>query len=274
MASVKRFLLDEPALARATAEYVKRLSNCADPVLYVAEKASTLHSKIAWTLLGTVLFQDRSYGNIVLLLKALFEKFPDEKLWTLPVPETEEIESLVESVFNSRNWSLFQHVPGIFWSVGNFVRHHPDLVAWVASRTAKEMWRDLGEIYFMGKGNPRPKACAAIYRIVSPAPPGLGCAYVESRHMPNLPLTMGARRFLSIMGPAREEDFSAMDASAKQKMANEFFASVFPSDPYKAAFSLQFFLEEGSDDFICREKTEGCKTCPLYEFCNYAIRRT
>ena len=227
------------------------------------------NTKIAWTLLGTALFQNRTYPDILRLLLNLYERFPDDKLWTLPVPKASEIESVVEQTFNSRNWSLFEHVAGIFWSVGLFVRHHPDLVAWVRERSPEEMWRDLGEIYFMGRSNPRPKACAAIYRMVAPSPLGLGLACCEGK-MPPLPLTMGARRFLAMLGPANNGDFSKLEPQEKQGLANEYFKTLSPENPYFVAHSLQFFLENGTDGFICRELTRRCAKCPLYEHCNYA----
>lgn len=270
MVSVKRFVLDEPALFKASQDFVAAFADVADPILFVASKAATANARIAWTLLGTALFQNRDYPQIVLLLKALCEQFPDEKLWTLPVPAGRDIEAIVESTFGSRNWNVFEHVAGIFWSVGLFVRHHPDLEAWARERTPEDMWRDLGEIYFMGKSNPRPKACAAIYRMIMPAPLGLGVAYRKSRKMPPLPLTMGARRFLAMLGPAKDVGFADLEPETKQKLANSYFASLVPGNPYLAAHALQFFLEQGTSDFICRERTEHCYTCPLYEHCNYA----
>jgi hypothetical protein len=177
---------------------------------------------------------------------------------------------------------MFEHVAGIFWSVGLFVRHHPDLVAWARERSPEEMWRDLGEIYFMGKAAVRPKACAAIYRIVSAAPLGLGvqCRMPEGsarkalHGLPPLPLTMGARRFLSMFSPAREEGFADLEPAQKQKLMDVYSKAVCPDVPYTVAHSLQFFLEAGTEDFICREKTRLCSKCPLYEHCDYALRNT
>ncbi|SIO46543.1 hypothetical protein [Fibrobacter sp. UWB11] len=270
MVSVKRFIHDEPALFKASKAFVAQLFRCADPIVYVACKLSDKNEQIAWTLLGSALFQERSYPEILRLMLALHERFPGDKLWSLPVPKGGEIEEVVEQTFNSRNWSVFENVAGIFWSVGLFVRHHPDLVAWMRERTPEEMWRDLGEIYFMGRSNPRPKACAAIYRLIAPAPLGLGLAYRECAKMPPLPLTMGARRFLAMLGPAKEDNFSELDSKEKQKLANEFFVALAPENPYFAAHSLQFFLENGTNGFICRELTANCSECPLYEYCNYA----
>lgn len=270
MASVKRYIHDEPLLFKATKSFVALLFKCADPIVYVACKLPNKNEQIAWTLLGSALFQDRTYPDVLRLLLNLHERFPGDKLWSLPVPKGGEIEEVVEKTFNSRNWSVFEHVSGIFWSVGLFVRRHPDLEAWVCERSPEELWNDLGDIYFMGRSNPRPKACAAIYRLLAPAPLGLGLECRDRSKMPPLPLTMGARRFIAILGPAKENGFSQLNPQEKQKLANEFFTALAPENPYFAAHSLQFFLENGSNGFICRELTSNCSKCPLYEYCNYA----
>ena len=80
MVSVRRFVQDEPALYKASQEFIALLANVPDPVLSVARRANGLNAQIAWTLLGTVLFQDRSYTEIERLLEALYMKFPDELL--------------------------------------------------------------------------------------------------------------------------------------------------------------------------------------------------
>lgn len=282
MISVKRFMQEEPALLDAVRGFVDCLAQVPDPVVAITSRAKDKQAQIAWTLLGTDIFQDRGYGEITRLLAALYAKFPGEKLWTLPVPTANDINAVVESVFGSRNWSLFEHIAGIFWSVGLFVRRHGDLVQWASERSPEEMWRDLGEIYFMGKGVVRPKVCAAIYRIVAGAPLGLGvhchvaknAARTRLRGLPPLPLTMGARRFLAMFSPASEDGFADIEPATKQKLMNEYCREVCPEYPYQVAHSLQFFLEAGKEDFICREKTRVCSECPLYEHCDYALRNT
>lgn len=292
MVSVKRFIHDEPALFKATAEFVRLFARIDDPVLVVAKLEKGVNERIAWTLLGTALFQDVSYPEFVGLLRALNEKFPGEKLWTLPVPKAQDIESCVESAFGCRTWSLFENVAGIFWSVGLFVRRHGNLQGWLKSRTPEELWRDLGEIYFMGKGNPRPKVCAAIYRLLAPAPVGLSldCADGIARvpvKWPPLPLTMGARRYLSILGPA-SDGFADLEPAQKQKLATDVYVALVQHlmeqsenaevkkskvdalTAYVAAHSLQFYLEDGTDGFICRTVTDHCRKCPLREYCSFA----
>ena len=277
MVSSKRFLQDEPVLGRALCLFVECFSNLDDPVLQVAGKFADDNSKIAWTLLGTALYQDLRIDEIGALLSGLAKKYPAEKLWTLPVPKGGDIEAVAESALGGRGWSLFKNVAGIFWSVGFFVRRHSDLKGWVLGSTPEEMWRDLGEIYFMGKHGARPKACAAIYRLCGKQPAGLG--YAASRGLkrfrwPDLPLTMGARRFLSIMGPAREGGFADLLPEQKQKMMNEFCVALYPENPYAVAHSLQFYLEEGEKSFMCRECQAGCANCPIYEFCDYGVKES
>ena len=287
MVSVKRFIHDEPALFKATAEFVRLFARIEDPVLTVAKQEKGANERIAWTLLGTALFQDVSYPEFVTLLQALNEKFPGEKLWTLPVPKAQDIEACVESAFGCRTWSMFENVAGIFWSVGLFVRRHGNLQEWLKSCTPEEIWRDLGEIYFMGKGKPRPKVCAAIYRLLAPAPVGLSLDYAPSPKWPPLPLTMGARRYLSILGPA-SDGFADLEPAQKQKLATDMYVAlvqylmeqsenaevkkskVDALTAYVAAHSLQFYLEDGTDGFICRLSTDHCRKCPLREYCSYA----
>ena len=287
MVSVKRFIHDEPALFKATAEFVRLFARIDDPVLTVAKQEKGANERIAWTLLGTALFQDVSYPEFVTLLQALNEKFPGEKLWTLPVPKAQDIEACVEYAFGCRTWSMFENVAGIFWSVGLFVRRHGNLQEWLKSCTPEEIWRDLGEIYFMGKGNPRPKVCAAIYRLLAPAPVGLSLDCAPSPKWPPLPLTMGARRYLSILGPA-SDGFADLEPAQKQKLATDMYVALVQhlmeqsenAEVKKskvdaltacvAAHSLQFYLEDGTDGFICRHSTDHCRKCPLREYCSYA----
>ena len=287
MVSVKRFIHDEPALFKATAEFVRLFARIDDPVLTVAKQEKGVNERIAWTLLGTALFQDVSYPELVTLLLSLNEKFPGEKLWTLPVPKAQDIEACVESAFGCRTWSMFENVAGIFWSVGLFVRRHENLQEWLRSRTPEEIWRDLGEIYFMGKGNPRPKVCAAIYRLLAPAPVGLSLDSAPSPKWPPLPLTMGARRYLSILGPA-SDGFADLEPAQKQKLATDLYVALVQHlmeqsenaevknskvdalTAYVAAHGLQFYLEDGTDGFICRYSTDHCRKCPLREYCSFA----
>ena len=131
MVSVERFIHDEPALFAATAEFVRLFARVGDPVLKVACHGEDARARIAWTLLGTALFQDISYPEFTLLLQSLYERFPGEKLWTLPVPKASDIDSCVEEALGCRNWSMFENVAGIFWSVGHFVRRHGNLQEWL-----------------------------------------------------------------------------------------------------------------------------------------------
>ena len=135
--------------------------------------------------------------------------------------------------------------------------------------------------------------CAAIYRLLAPAPVGLGLDCIESGSEKNpvkwlpLPLTMGARRYLSILGPA-SDGFADLEPAQKQKLATDMYVAlvrylmeqsenaevkkskVDALTAYVSAHSLQFYLEDGAECFICRQATEHCRKCPLREFCSYA----
>ncbi len=268
MISARRFALSEPDLFKASQDFVQAFSAVPDPALFVSKKARTLKARIAWTLFSSAIFQGISFTDLKNVLVELFKEFPEEKLWTLPVPKDQEIKSVVERVLQGKDWSLKDHLPGIFWSVGSFVRHHEDLVQWATQRSAAEIWRDLGEIYFMGKSKPRPKAATAIYRLKLPAPLGLG---VDIKGvLPPIPLTMGARRYLSILGAGKYVKFSELSAEEKQSSFTDLLSELSVDNPYQAAHGLQFFLESGRKDFSCHEFFKQCRHCPLYKHCKYA----
>ncbi|MCQ2097149.1 MAG: hypothetical protein MJY87_04295 [Fibrobacter sp.] len=289
MISAKRFAISEPVLFKATQDFVQSFAEVPDPIIYISSKARSLQAKIAWTILGSAIFQDIEYTDVMRMLVALYKSFPEDKLWTLPVPKEEEILAVADQVLQGKSWSLKEHLPGIFWSVGNFVRHHQTdglttgktdrssaandagLELWATSRTAEEIWRDLGEVYFMGKSKPRPKAVATIYRFTEESPRGLGIALKPSRGKAPIPLSMGMRRYLSILGPGKYVKFSEFTAEEKQKAGFQLLLELSPANPMTAAHGLQFFLEKGSREFICKDHFKTCKKCPLYKFCKYAV---
>ena len=265
-----RWFSDFPLEAKAAARFVEFFANCPDPVLKHTTLISSLEERIAWTILGTTMFQGLSYSTFDSLFSSLIKAFPEDKLWRTPVPRARNIEKILHSELGSFRWQLRQYFPGIFWSVGLFVRRHFPLSNWLSTRSSEELWRDLGEIYFMGKQAARPKVCATIYRLISPMPYGLGlsCKQVSS-NLP-LPLSLGARRYLAFMGPAQNKNFSEMSPKQKQDLANNFFTIISPNLPIAASHAFQFFWESGAECFICREFTRNCKNCPLQEFCKEA----
>ena len=124
MVSARRFASDEPALFKSTVDFIRYFSKVPDPVVAVSSRESDVSAKIAWTLLGTTLFQGIDYPAFVSVLSALQKQFPGDRLWNLPVPSVKEIQSCAESALQGYEWKLLPDVPGIFWSVGLFVRRH------------------------------------------------------------------------------------------------------------------------------------------------------
>lgn len=256
-----------PEEALAARSFIEKFRLCQDPVLAVSAKFKTVGERAAWTLLGTCLFQDLGYSSFSRLFAAISKKFPGPKLWALPVPSRSELFETAKEALGPVEWSLLEFFPGIFWSTGLFVRNHSPLEAYLPSRTEEELWRDLGEIYFMGKRANRPKACAAIFRLLAPKPLGLGLSCKASAKRAPLPLTMGARRFISFLGPLQGGEFKAMPEGGKQKIAGEFFRHLSPAEPELAAHSLQFFLEFGKKGYVCRDFLGSCGECPLSKLC-------
>lgn len=263
-----RWEREHPEIMRATAAFVRFFENVPDPVVAVAEKAETLEGKIAWALFGSALSQEIPLELLQKTLDSLFRSFPGERLWTFPLATESGIREAVRSGKKTFDWPLEESVPGIFWSVGNFVRRRTPLAGWASSTSFRGILRDLGEIFFMGKGAYRPKAILAVSRMFSPLPRGLGVLRTNSPtdEIP-VPFAFGARRWIGFVGPGKEIGYGEMDDAKKRHLGVTLSKALSPSDPWKASHAFQFFLEKSPEGALCSRLTESCSKCPLSPFC-------
>lgn len=265
-----QWIKNNPKLVQATREFISLWENIPDPITAFAQQLKTKDLQLAWLLLGSSLFQGISYKNLLILLKNLHEKFPEEALFDFPLPKEDELLACL-SPFLQTHWSLSKQFPGIFWSTGAFVRRHQTLSNWVIGRDTRSLWRDLGEIFYMGKGSVRPKVVQTLLRITMPFPRGLGLNPKPSAVKMNLPIFMGYRRWVGFLGLGRAVGYEGFEKKKKQAFLTSFLEKLYPENLQLASYGLQFFLEEGISDLICREKTDFCKLCPLSEFCPYTL---
>lgn len=250
---------------RASEGFVRFFASVPDPIVAVADKACSLEARIAWVLLGTAISQELPLILVSKVLEELFRDFPHERLWTFPLPEESKIAAAVRRGKGSYAWELEEQVPGIFWSVGNFVRRRSPLAGWFSSTSYKGICRDLGEIFFMGKGAYRPKAILAISRLAEPFPRGLNVIHNEIN--PPIPFAFGIRKWMGFIGPGKELRFSEMDEQKKRHLGETLCKTLYKEDPLIASHAFQFFLEKGENSYICSEHTENCSRCPLALFC-------
>lgn len=235
---------EHPDVMQVTADFVRYFQNTPDPVVAVAGRANTLEAKIAWVLLGSCLSQEISIPLLQKVLEALFQKFPDEKLWTFPLPTESVILETVRSAKKTYDWPVEESVPGIFWSVGNFVRRRTPLAGWASSTAYKGILRDLGEIFFMGKGAYRPKAIWATSRLFSPSPRGLGISRLSiSGDLIPVPFAFGVRSWIGLVGMGKDIDYANLDEPHKRKINLSICRYLSPKDPRIAAHAFQFFEE-------------------------------
>mgnify|MGYP003441593645 FL=1 len=72
-----RWFSDFPLEAKAAARFVEFFANCPDPVLKHTTLISSLEERIAWTILGTTMFQGLSYSTFDSLFSSLIKAFPE-----------------------------------------------------------------------------------------------------------------------------------------------------------------------------------------------------
>ncbi|MBP5246364.1 MAG: hypothetical protein J6Z31_00675 [Fibrobacter sp.] len=249
---------EHPDIIQVTADFVRYFQDTPDPIVSVAKKADTLEAKIAWVLLGSCLSQEIPLMLLQKVLDALFQKFPGEKLWTFPLPTEAAILETVRSAKKTFDWPVEESVPGIFWSVGNFVRRRTPLVSWASSTAYKGILRDLGEIFFMGKGAYRPKAIWATSRLFSPEPRGLGIPHgVNPGDLIPVPFAFEVRSWIGLVGMGKAIGYGDLDEAHKRKLNLSICKTLSPKDPRIAAHSFQFFEEPMGDGLsFCKRLRE------------------
>ena len=239
---------EHPEIMKATANFVRYFQNAPDPIVAVAGKANTLEAKIAWVLFGSCLSQEIPLSLLQKVLNALFQKFPSEALWSFPLPTEASILETVRSAKGTFDWPVEESVPGIFWSVGNFVRRRTPLAGWAFSTSYKGILRDLGEIFFMGKAAYRPKAIWATSRLFSPAPRGLGISRLAiSGDIIPVPFAFEVRNWIGLVGMGKVVGYAEMDEAHKRKLNLSICKALSPKDPRMASHAFQFFEEPMED---------------------------
>jgi len=239
---------EHPEIMKMTADFVRYFQNTPDPIVAVAEKASTLEAKIAWVIFGSCLSQEIPLPLLKKVLDALFQKFPNEALWTFPLPTEASILETVRFAKKTFDWPVEESVPGIFWSVGNFVRRRTPLAGWTSSTSYKGILRDLGEIFFMGKGAYRPKAIWTSSRLFSPAPRGLQIARlaIPGDIIP-VPFAFELRSWIGLVGMGKAIGYAEMDEAHKRKLNLSICKALSPKDPRMVSHAFQFFEEPMAD---------------------------
>jgi hypothetical protein len=243
-------------MANPASEWILKASQFAEPIVEIASRAENLPAKINWLLLGCALQQGISLMELQYFLTELQKEIDD--IAELPAPS----ESLILNIISKCDiieWSLTQQAAGIVYSVGRFVRARKSrLDLWVQSHSPADIWRECGEIFYMGKSNPlRPKALTFLHRLVSLSNTGTG-------ELPPLPNSEGTKRWL-IQAKIYDPDENPKE---KLKTANSLYKELYPKNPRFAWYALQFFAEPLGDGYFC-QRIFPCKLCPVNWHCRW-----
>jgi hypothetical protein len=225
----------------------------------IALGANTLPVKINWLLLGSALQQRIGLGELQNFLIELQKEISD--IAELPTPSENLIFSAI-SKCGLKEWNLAPQAAGIIWSIGRFARTRKNrLDLWVENHSPSDIWRECGEIFYMGKSNPlRPKVLGFLFRLSFLSPIGKGT-------LPPLPSTAGARRWL-----IQANVYDAQETSKeKLRTANSLYKELFPKNPTFACHTLQFFAEPINENTYFCQRVFPCKLCPVSEYCKISI---
>jgi hypothetical protein len=243
-------------MTNPVSEWILKASQFEEPIVEVASRAADLPAKINWLLLGCALQQGISLAELQCFLAELQKEIGD--VAELPAPSENLILNVI-SKCDINEWSLAPQAAGIVCSVGRFVRARKNrLDLWVQSHSPADIWRECGEIFYMGKNNPlRPKALLFLHRLASLSRTGAG-------EFPPLPNSAGAKRWL-IQAKIYNPDENPKE---KLKTANSLYKELYPKNPRLAWHALQFFAESLGESYFC-QRIFPCKLCTINGHCRW-----
>lgn len=263
------FLRKNPERIQATHDFCAFFQSKGDPLSTVLAEIAPREDQLGWAIAGEALHQSLSLGQLADLIAAFAQEFPQGRLWALPALKVAEVQRIMAARPWLRGWPLDVHAPGILNSVGHWVRNHggtPE--AALRNKSTAELWKDLGEIYYMGKGSAtRPKALSLIWRLQADSPVGLGFP-LRARPLASgnpwpMPVSPGARRWLKYLGPNPQKWMEGRSEAEKLRYFQRMYGALWQSRPDLVAHGLSFFLEPGGSDLLCRVLQDGCRNCPL-----------
>lgn len=261
------YLKQNPERIQATREFCRFFADKPDPLSLVLNDLADQDEQVAWSLVAEALHQSISLISLADLIGSMAQLFPRARLWSLPAIRTSEIQALLASKPWLQGWPLQEHLLGILNSVGHWIRTRGGTpLATVHGQSTSEIWKACGDIYFMGKSSvTRPKVLSWINRIQSRSPLGLGIE-MQSKPLSSgnswpLPVSMGTRRWLKVMGPNPRLWMESHTESERLKYFQRMYQGINPGSPADVAHGLKFFLEPQGNDLLCRLSQGGCRAC-------------
>lgn len=262
-----------PAVAEATRLFLARAHKWPDPLVAWSASLQTLDQRLGWTLLGSALHQGIALPALLKFLDALHASIGPEGLHALPAPRESLIDNAMRRSLSKGEWELAPQVPGIIWSVGLFIRQRGEpMSSWLARQSPRTLWRDCGEIHYMGRsGATRPKVLAWIQRLRARPPLGLGFSLPKDGGEPPAPITPGARRWMAWIGPYKASGYGEATPERKAALIQEAYGRLSPEDKELASHGLSFYTEPDGSGYLCSTMQNGCSICPLLCFCPRAL---
>ncbi len=266
--------LANPAVAEATRLFLARAREWPDPLVAWSATLDNLDQRLAWTLLGSALHQGIALPALSKFLGALHSAIGADGLHSLPAPRESLIDEAMRRSLSKGEWELAPQVPGIIWSVGLFIRQRGEpLSSWLARQSPRSLWRDCGEIHYMGRsGATRPKVLAWIQRLRTRSPIGLGFSLLKEGGEPPVPITPGARRWMAWVGPYKASGYGEATPERKAALVQDVYSRLSPDDKGAASHGLSFYTEPDGSGYLCSTMQNGCSSCPMIRFCPRALR--
>ncbi len=176
-------------------------------------------------------------------LEGLVKKYGAE-LFALPAPQQADLQKDVASITHTKYWEIKDQVPGIIWSVGDFIRNN-ECNELIQQKSYSEVIQKFStELFYMGAHSETKVKAKRVYNwLALPAPVGIGLHAEPKGELLEIFIGEQAHRFMCDFGPLKGRKRSFPNPEERIRYYKSFYHFLAPGFP-QLIEHVFYFLDE------------------------------
>ncbi len=199
--------------------------------------------RAALVLLAGCLNQGIRSERLFNFLEGLVKKYGSD-LFGLPAPQQADLQRDVTHITRTKYWEIKDQVPGIIWSVGDFIRKN-DCKELIQQKSYDAVIQKFStELFYMGAhSETKIKAKRAYNWLALPSPVGIGLHSETKGELLEIFIGEQAHRFMCDFGPLKGRKRSFPNPEERIRYYKSFYHFLVPGFP-QLVEHVFYFLDE------------------------------
>ncbi len=180
-----------------------------------------------------------------------------------------DVYRLIQCDVKMRNWEWEKKFPGIVRSVGDYCKKYDPLSTHFSKKSHSEIFVNhiSHSIFFMGKHSVMKLKARSLSLDILRYVLGNVSDWWDRSSI--VPISPGAHRFLTKIGPLNGRSEKFKEDMEKLCYFNKFYGYLFPNQTWKVAQPLSSFQKKGEGSvFECEVYQGGCIQCSISRYCD------